>query len=204
MMLPPALQHLDQSLFTLVNSRWSNAVLDALLVHFRDRFFWIPLYIAIAALLLWFYRLKGLYIILLLCANLTLSDQLNSAVLKHLASRDRPCRNPALQSTLVLRVDACGGGKSFPSSHAANAFAFATLLSLLLRKKLRGIFAVSYLWAFAIAYAQVYVGLHYPLDIFAGMLTGILLGWLVWLAAQWIFLRRMHWDPRQIRIKQHA
>ena len=35
---------------------------------------------------------------------------------------------------------------------------------------------LAYVWAFLIAYAQVYVGVHYPLDVLGGAVLGILVG----------------------------
>jgi undecaprenyl-diphosphatase len=36
--------------------------------------------------------------------------------------------------------------------------------------------AIGYIWAAVIAFSQVYVGVHYPLDVLAGSLLGILAG----------------------------
>ncbi len=38
--------------------------------------------------------------------------------------------------------------------------------------------ALVLLWAFIISYAQVYVGVHYPLDVICGGILGSLIGWL--------------------------
>jgi len=43
-------------------------------------------------------------------------------------------------------------------------------------KKYRYLF---FIWAGIIAYAQVYVGVHYPLDILVGAIIGILVGWVI-------------------------
>ena len=70
----------------------------------------------------------------------------------------------------------CGSGYSFTSSHATNHFAIALFLVLLWGRKhpfLRYLFP---LWAASIALAQVYVGVHYPLDIFVGSLLGVGIG----------------------------
>jgi undecaprenyl-diphosphatase len=44
---------------------------------------------------------------------------------------------------------------------------------------MRGIskwFNLLFIWAFAIAYAQVYVGVHYPSDVLVGAFLGIVFG----------------------------
>jgi undecaprenyl-diphosphatase len=58
---------------------------------------------------------------------------------------------------------------SFPSDHAAAAFAIAAVLVVLHRRV--GIAAL--VLATAVAYARVYVGDHYPGDVAAGALIGI-------------------------------
>lgn len=62
---------------------------------------------------------------------------------------------------------------SLPSTHAAvmSFIAFA----LLLRADLRKAGAVTFLLACAVGWARIYVGVHYPLDIAAGMALGALL-----------------------------
>jgi membrane-associated phospholipid phosphatase len=71
----------------------------------------------------------------------------------------------------------CGANGSFTSSHAFNHFAFATYVYLSFRK-FSAKYVLMFLWAGIIAYSQVYVGVHYPSDILAGGILGIVFGWL--------------------------
>jgi undecaprenyl-diphosphatase len=69
-----------------------------------------------------------------------------------------------------------GGQYSFPSSHAANHFGLAAFwfwsLYKLTGKKWRWL----WIWASLMGYSQIYVGKHFPFDIIAGGLLGIIIG----------------------------
>lgn len=62
---------------------------------------------------------------------------------------------------------------SFPSGHAASSFACACVLAAAAPR-----FRVPlYVLAAAIAFSRAYVGVHYPLDVLAGSLLGLALGY---------------------------
>ena len=77
---------------------------------------------------------------------------------------------------LVHNIVPCGAGFSFPSSHAANHFALAVFSAITLGHLGRWIWYVAILWAALVSYAQVYVGVHFPLDVTCGGLLGIAAG----------------------------
>lgn len=165
----------DQFLFELINGRAHNAVLDWLMPIWREKSTWIPLYIALAAFVGYKYRLQGLYLILALALAVGLADTISSKVIKPSVHRLRPCNDPALKDEVQLLVH-CGSGYSFTSSHASNHFAVAAFLSLTLGLHYRRIRWPLYLWAASIALGQVYVGVHFPLDIFIGAILGVIIG----------------------------
>jgi len=79
---------------------------------------------------------------------------------------------------LVVRrlLNECSGGYSFISNHAANHFGMASFFYITFRKIIPKWAWLGFLWAALIAYSQVYVGVHYPLDVFCGALLGIFSG----------------------------
>jgi undecaprenyl-diphosphatase len=73
----------------------------------------------------------------------------------------------------------CGGGYSFPSSHAANHFSLAVFIMLTLGKKSGKIWVICIAWASAVCFAQLYVGVHYLSDLLAGAILGAVIAWLL-------------------------
>jgi len=63
-----------------------------------------------------------------------------------------------------------GGSPSFPSGHTSMAFSIATSLSLAFPKWY--VIAPAYLWASAVGYSRMHLGVHYPSDLFVGALIG--------------------------------
>jgi undecaprenyl-diphosphatase len=89
----------------------------------------------------------------------------------------------------------CGGGMSFPSSHAVNNIATATLLGWYYPRGRPWMF----LWATVVAISRSFVGLHYPSDVLGGAVLGILIGLFVvwaWTRLQQQFLPRWGIQPR--------
>lgn len=166
----------DQSLFTLINTKWTNGVLDTIMPWLRKANNWIPFYVV---MLVYLFIKKGIKVwrwVILAVINVTVTDQISSSLFKPFFHRLRPCADPLVRDHSRLLLDYCSGGFSFTSSHAANHFGLAMFIFFTLQplfKKFSGLFFV---WAGLIAYAQVYVGVHYPLDILVGGLIGLFTG----------------------------
>ena len=166
----------DENFFHLVNSGCQNGFFDWLMPLLRNKYIWIPLYLFIVSFLLLNFKLKGLYLCIALVLTVGVADSTSSQLLKKNMQRLRPCKVLEPYKSMHLLVP-CGSGFSFPSSHAANHFAIATFLVLFLGKIFRWIKIPLLLWAGIISFAQVYVGVHFPLDVIAGAALGILIGW---------------------------
>jgi len=182
--MPDYLLHLDQQLFHFINHDLSNWFFDLLMPVLRNRLVWIPLYVFIIVFCLWRYKKQGLIIIVLLSLAAGVADFGSATLIKSAFKRVRPCNTPALDATIIARVD-CGTGYSFPSSHASDHFAIAVFISIVFCKRYKWVLPVSLLWAAAISFAQVYVGVHYPVDVTVGAIYGSLVGWLF----GWIYIK---------------
>ncbi|MCS6950105.1 MAG: phosphatase PAP2 family protein, partial [bacterium] len=78
----------------------------------------------------------------------------------------RPCE--ALEG--VRAIDGCRASASFPSSHAVNNFAAATLFALFYR---RWVAWLAFGLAVLVSYSRIYLGLHYPSDVLGGAAIGV-------------------------------
>ncbi|WP_118973687.1 phosphatase PAP2 family protein [Taibaiella koreensis] len=185
---PDLLQRLDawdRALFVKVNVDWTGGLADAVMPILRDQRTWYPLYAFLIIYVIWRFRWKALPFILIAGLTVVLTDQVSSNFLKNYFDRVRPCSEPLLAGIMKLRIGRCPTSGSFTSSHAVNHFGLAAYVIFCLKpyfKKWRYLF---WLWAAAICYAQVYVGVHYPGDVSCGALLGILLGGLM----AWLFNR---------------
>lgn len=173
--MPEQLLQLDRYLFYLINQQWGNPLFDILMPFLRNAKMWIPLYVFIVAFSLIMYKKQGVILLLLLAITFGVADFVSASIIKKQVQRVRPCNDPELAATIISRVP-CGSGLSFPSSHASNHFAIAVFLSLAFHKKWRWIWFVSLFWAASICYAQIYVGVHYPVDVTVGAIFGSFVG----------------------------
>lgn len=183
----------DKMLFHWINGVWHHDFLDFILPYWRNKKTWIPFYVF---LLLWIVKERGLktfWILLLIGVTIALADQVSSQWIKKTVERIRPCHDESLKA--VRNLVPCGGGYSFTSSHATNHFALAMQLFLLFRLDWKNSFLVLlFIWAGLVAYSQVYVGVHYPLDVTMGAFLGCSLAWIVYWAAAWLGIIRKIWS----------
>ena len=89
---------------------------------------------------------------------------------------DRPRPFEALTDVKVKRLSNVSGS-SFPSGHAAQAFAIATMLAY---RSGPALYLPAFVWAGLVGYGRMYVGVHYPSDVVAGMALGTLCSILVY------------------------
>jgi len=165
----------DTELFLKIHRGLSNGFFDWLMPLLRNRYFWAPLYLFIVIFCIRQYKKNGLIIIGGILLAFALGDMISAKIIKPNVGRIRPCNEVQLSDQIIHRVP-CPGGKSFPSSHATNHFGIAVFLIGVFYSKWKAILPIGILWAASISFAQVYVGVHYPIDVSVGMLLGITLG----------------------------
>ncbi len=177
-----SLKNIDFQLFFAINRGINSDILDVILPHLRNMYVWVPLYVFVIAFLILNYKKNGWWLIGFLIATVALTDVTSSFIIKYSVARLRPCNNPELAIYVKLLVR-CGSGFSFTSSHAANHFAIAAFLQPIFCKNMGKFSYLWYVWAGLIGFSQIYVGVHFPFDVFCGALLGILMGSMVSLYA---------------------
>jgi len=170
------LQALDRQLLLAVNHGHS-PTLDAVMVFASNRTVWFPAYTLLVGMLIYGFRRRALLLLPLLIAAVALADGITSRLFKPYFGRPRPCHDGRLADLLLL-PDGCGGQFGFLSSHAANSFALAFFLAIVLPPhRFRALKIIVFIWAFLLSYSRMYLGAHYPTDVLGGAMVGSLLGW---------------------------
>ena len=165
----------DHVAWYYLNTQWHNPILDHIEPFLRNQWFWAPLYLFLLLFMTRTFGKQGWVWCLVFLISFILSDQISATLMKPYFHRVRPCNNPYWASVIHLIVP-CGGGYSFPSSHASNHFAMGMFSAMTLGRVAKWVWPVALIWAAAVAFAQVYVGVHYPLDVTCGGLLGMMIG----------------------------
>ena len=190
------IEQADVWLFRLLNLNLVNPAADDLMVFLTSgRLSW---HIFVLASLFMVIRKgkTGFLVILLALFAVGFSDFVASGILKPLVQRIRPCF--ALDHVRLLITQP--KSYSFASSHAANSSAVATVTwiffhrGVLVEKLFTGLMI---LCALAVSFSRVYVGVHYPGDVLAGMVIGIGSAFVIYLIFSWLLKNII--QPRQMR-----
>ncbi len=178
MHIPGALKQIDYWLFSKLNGQWHTSFLDGFIPFVRESYLWIPFYFFLILFVTVNFK-KGWFWVLFFLINVLVSDVVSSRLIKEFFFRLRPCQDPSFGDTIRFLVSYCPVSSSFTSSHAVNHFAAAMFIFTTFRKNLSPYWAFVFLWAALISYAQVYVGVHFPLDVTCGAIIGLILGYIV-------------------------
>lgn len=165
-----AIQTMDYLILSQILQHWRGGLSDTVWTFFsclgNGGAFWITLAVA----LLFFRRTSRTGITVLLA--LLYGVLLGNVFLKPLVMRPRPfVTYPDLKALFVP-----GDRWSFPSGHTLSGFAAATVLAAY-HPRMR---VPALLLAALIGFSRLYACVHYPTDVLAGLLLGMLCGWLAY------------------------
>lgn len=164
-------------LFLKINNDWTSPFLDSVFPWWRDSNTWIPLYFFLLLLVLYNFGWKSWPWIAGVIVTVAVTDQISSTLLKNWINRPRPCNDLFLSNYVRLLLGRCPGSGSFTSSHAANHFGVACFMFFTMLPYFKKWGYLLFFWAATVSYGQVYIGVHYPLDIIGGAILGGVIGY---------------------------
>jgi undecaprenyl-diphosphatase len=161
---------LDKKVFLYLNSLHA-PWLDPIMLYATDKVVSVPLYLFLLYIVIRHYRNDSWAPLLGILITILLADQVTSTVMKPLFQRLRPSRDPALEGIVHIVNGYIGGKYGFASSHAANTFGASLFFWMLFGARTKWI-ALLFVWAAFISYSRIYLGVHYPGDLLAGIVVG--------------------------------
>ena len=179
-----SLRQLDETLLLWFNG-FHTSFLDNLALSVSSRWLWLPLYVTLFALIArkvgWSRTL--VYVTLLFLLTVGLTDYTCASILRPIFQRPRPTQPDSPIFHLVHAVQNYRGGHyGFPSCHASNAFAMATLSTLYFRAWRLSV--AMFVWALLLCLSRMYLGVHYPGDILLGATIGVAIAFTTYAAAR--------------------
>ena len=171
---------IDKNLMIFLNKTLSNPIFDLLMPIITNQKFLTIIGIILIIYLGFYAGKRGKITLIVLIFAAGISDAVCAQIIKPWVGRIRPSHEFIEYINLLVSK---GGKWSFPSNHAANSFAFATVLSYFYDKNKTMIFSI----ASIIAFSRVYVGVHYPLDIIFGSLLGYTISWII--LSVWVIIK---------------
>ena len=174
----------DKHLFQFINSH-NSPFWDKMMWVITSAQFGVVFFLILSALVVWYYRKQSWKILLFIAAVTLLADAIGARVLKTSIKRLRPSHDFEYhgdhQVHLLQKKDGTyyyGGKYSCPSNHAINYLTNSLLFFFFLSPKVRRRWLLA-IFVFGITllscYSRIYVGVHYPFDIFCGWLIALFL-----------------------------
>ena len=167
---------IDREILVFLNNLGSE-LWDPIWLLITDKLTFIPIFLLIIYRFFKDFGVKQTLKILLSISILILfTDQFTNFV-KLTSERFRPCSEPELLG-LLRDIDIGCGKYGFFSAHAANSAAVTSFILLNFKSYRKSLISiVLFFWVILFSYSRIYLGKHYPLDVFFGLIFGISAGY---------------------------
>jgi undecaprenyl-diphosphatase len=161
----------DKELLIFLNNLGSEQW-DSFWLVITNQFYWIPLFLFVFYMVIKSFGWKrGGFMILAMILLVAFSDKF-TVFIKDTTLRLRPNNDPEILH--LLRTLIKPQSHSFMSGHATTSTFFSVFVILLLKEKYKYIYLIL-LFPLFFAYSRLYLGVHFPIDVSVGIITGILL-----------------------------
>ncbi|SKA73760.1 undecaprenyl-diphosphatase [Clostridium sp. USBA 49] len=158
------IQRLDNSILLYIKYNMHSPIMDRAMILFTSLGNGGAIWIIISVILIINKKYRNIGFMALLA--LVLSTILGEGILKHVIQRVRPSADIPAAKLLITKPLSY----SFPSGHTTSSFAVAGVLSKYFKKYSIGFFSL----AAIIAFSRLYLYVHYPTDVIAGIILGLL------------------------------
>ena len=195
---------LEKDLFFFLNGS-EFGFLDYFFWLYSYKLTWVPFYLCFILVFIYNYKKNWKEILLVLLSIglvILLCDQISSGFFKPVFQRFRPTHHPDFQDQVSTVLGYRGGRYGFISSHAANAFGFATFTALIFKKRLFTITIM--LFAIINGYSRIYLGVHFISDIIAGALVGAICAYLVYMLYNLCKVRFLNYNKEELKLSPYT
>ncbi|UAB81412.1 phosphatase PAP2 family protein [Marixanthomonas sp. SCSIO 43207] len=168
------LKEWDRELFVFLNSLGIKQF-DDFWITVTQIETWTPLFLLFTFLIFYYFKWKrggAIFFFLLLTFGITIFV---TGEVKNYFERLRPNNVESLSE--IIRILQKPSNYSFFSGHASSSFSITTFMVLVLREKTKWVY-LFFLWPLIFVTSRIYVGVHYPSDIFVGALVGTVFAFL--------------------------
>lgn len=164
-----------------------NLLIDQFVWVLTSGLTWIPLYLSLFYIVIRNNETMPQIGLVVMGAVLCVlfADGLADGIIKPLVGRWRPSNDPAIKYTIHIVNGLRCRDFGFCSAHAANTMSIAVFFALLIRSRLMAFTLVG--WSLLNCWTRLYLGVHYPSDILAGLALGALIGFLVYLLYRFLY-----------------
>lgn len=168
------IENIDQRILLTINGAHTDFT-DTFMFYVSEKWTMIPFYLLIIFFVQKNYGWKVCgFFLLFAIALVAVCDLTATHLFKNIFLRYRPSHHLDLKDQLHFVNDYRGGTYGFYSSHASNMMAIAIFTGYFLYGKVKHYSPIALTLVLLIGISRIYLGVHYPSDVLAGYLMGIL------------------------------